>query len=160
MYLTKMVHLVSKKTRTAVSIFDFDIQALFGLTDAGVFHCMNWLFISRSYWKRPYFLQVTAVLKKIGISSVLFKNLGWSPFLVNFWSSVRFLDFCTHFFHVAKICLFPGPYSTPLLSFWCVNNKIFWQVSLPYPHFSQFRSSVDVRVVYPVPFWKQLVRWW
>jgi hypothetical protein len=30
-----MVHLVSKKTRIAVLIFDLDIQALFGLRDAG-----------------------------------------------------------------------------------------------------------------------------
>jgi hypothetical protein len=36
-----MVHLVSKKTRIAVLIFEFDIGALFALGDAGVFHCMN-----------------------------------------------------------------------------------------------------------------------
>jgi hypothetical protein len=65
MRLTKIVHLISKKTRIMVLKVDFDIQAFFDLRDAHVFHCMNLLFISRSYWKNQVLLQVTTVLKKI-----------------------------------------------------------------------------------------------
>lgn len=104
-----MIPQTLKKTSIRYVIYECDIWAFFGLRDAGIFHCMDWHFISGLYWKVQIFLTITSPM--FDFSDIILMLKWWSVLTRCFTFSTFFISFHCYwmagsFFILTDACFF------------------------------------------------------